>query len=482
MPLGLDIVAPHGGEHARRLLAAHHRDARIRPGEQEARRIGAPAHAVIAGAVGAADDERDLRHLRAGDRGHHLGAVLGDAARLVFAADHEARDVLQEQQRDAALAAQLDEMRAPSAPISENRMPLLPRMPTGMPSDMREARHQRRAVELLELVELRTVDQSRDDLAHVVLRRERRPARCRRARPDRRAARAASRSAMSACLRRVEVGDDAPRDRQRVVVVVGVVIGDAGLARMHIGAAEILGRHDLAGRRLHQRRAAEKDRALIAHDDGLVRHRRHIGAAGRARAHHDGDLRNAGRRHVRLVEEDAAEMLAVGKHLGLVRQVGAAGIDQIDARQPVLARDLLRAQMLLHRHRIIGAALDRRIVADDHAFAALDAPDAGDDAGAVDRRRHTCRWRRAATARGTARRDRSARRRDRAAAACRARHAVRARAAARPQPLRRVAAATRRRAPACVLHCRRKQNSPGRAWKSELSPRGSLVRQSLPFG
>ena len=90
------------------------------------------------------------------------------------------------------------------------------------------------------------------------------------------------------------------------------------------------------------------------------------------------------RRHRRLVEEDAAEMLAVGKYLRLVGQIGAAGIDEIDARQPVLARDLLRAQMLLHRDRIIGAALDRGVVADDHAFAARDAADAGDDAGGVD--------------------------------------------------------------------------------------------------
>ena len=32
--------------------------------------------------------------------------------RLVLLADHEARDVLQEQQRDAALVAELDEVRA----------------------------------------------------------------------------------------------------------------------------------------------------------------------------------------------------------------------------------------------------------------------------------------------------------------------------------------------------------------------------------
>ena len=154
---------------------------------------------------------------------------------------------------------------------------------------------------------------------------------------------------------------------------------------MHVGAAEVFGRHHLAGRGLHQRRAAEEDRALLAHDDRLVRHRRHIGAARRARAHHAGDLRNAERGQRRLIVEDAAEVLAVGKHLGPLRQVGAAGVDQIDARQPVLARDLLRAQMLLHRHRVVGAALDGGVVAHDHAFAPLDPADAGDDAGAVDR-------------------------------------------------------------------------------------------------
>ena len=86
--------------------------------------------------------------------------------------------------------------------------------------------------------------------------------------------------------------------------------------------------------------------------------------------------------HLRLVEEDAAEMVAVGEDLGLVRQVRAAAVDQIDARQPVLLGDLLRAQMLLDRQRIIGAALHRRVVADDHHLPARDAADAGDDPGA----------------------------------------------------------------------------------------------------
>ena len=149
---------------------------------------------------------------------------------------------------------------------------------------------------------------------------------------------------------------------------------------MHVGAAKLFGGDDFAGRGLHQRRPAEKDRALIAHDDALVRHRRHIGAAGGARAHHDRDLGNPLRGHLRLIVEDAAKMPLVGKDLVLHRQERAAGIDHVDAGQIVLPRDILRAQMLLHRHRIIGAALDGGIVGDDDAFAARDAPDAGDDA------------------------------------------------------------------------------------------------------
>src|SRR5437588_2404071 len=46
----------------------------------------------------------------------------------------------------------------------------------------------------------------------------------------------------------------------------------------------------------------------------------------------------------------------------------------------VLARDVLGAKMLLHRHRIVGAALDGGIVGDDDAFAVADAPDPGDQA------------------------------------------------------------------------------------------------------
>ena len=80
-----------------------------------------------------------------------------------------------------------------------------------------------------------------------------------------------------------------------MVIVFGEVVGDAGQARVDVGAAKLLRRDVFAGRRLHKWGTAQKNRACALHDDRFVGHRRHIGAAGRARAHDDGDLRNAAR-------------------------------------------------------------------------------------------------------------------------------------------------------------------------------------------
>ena len=87
------------------------------------------------------------------------------------------------------------------------------------------------------------------------------------------------------------------------------------------------------------------------------------------------------RRQLRLVVEDAPEVLAVGKDLVLERQERAAGVHQVEARQPVLEGDLLGAQVLLDRDRVVRPALHRRVVGDDHALDALDPADAGHDPG-----------------------------------------------------------------------------------------------------
>ncbi len=164
-------------------------------------------------------------------------------------------------------------------------------------------------------------------------------------------------------------------------VIVGVVVGDAADLGVHVGAAQVLGADRLAGGGLHQRRAAEEDGALVAHDDRFISHRRHVGAAGGARAHHHGDLRDALGGERGLVVENAPEMVAVGEHLVLVGQVGAARVDQVDARKAMLAGDLLGAQVFLHGQWEVGAALDRGVVGDDHALDAGDPADSGDHAG-----------------------------------------------------------------------------------------------------
>ena len=158
------------------------------------------------------------------------------------------------------------------------------------------------------------------------------------------------------------------------------MVGHPGHPRVQVAAAELLGGDDFPGGRLHQRRTAEEDRPLVPHDHGLVAHRGHVRPAGRARAEHRGDLRDPQRRQLRLVVEDPAEVLPVGKHLVLPGQERAARVDQVDARQVVVQRDFLRAQVLLDRHRVVGAALDGRVVGDDHALAPADPAHAGDDA------------------------------------------------------------------------------------------------------
>src|SRR5437762_13032466 len=75
-------------------------------------------------------------------------------------------------------------------------------------------------------------------------------------------------------------------------------------------------------------------------------------------------------------------MLPVGKDVRLQRKKGAAGIDEVDARQAILEGDLLRPHVLLDRDRVVGAAFHRRIVADDQDLATRHAADAGDDARA----------------------------------------------------------------------------------------------------
>ena len=144
---------------------------------------------------------------------------------------------------------------------------------------------------------------------------------------------------------------------------------------MDVGSAELLRGDVLPRRRFHERRPTDEDRAGAAHDHGLVGHGGDVRTAGGARAHHHCDLRDAECRQSRLVEEDAPEVVPIREHLGLQREECAARVDEVDAGKPVLAGDLLRAQVLLDREREVRAALDRRVVRDDDALTTFDHAD-----------------------------------------------------------------------------------------------------------
>ena len=157
----------HGGQNACGLLAAHHRNPGVGPCEEKTRRIRAAAHAIIARAKAAADEHRDLGHLRCRDGGHQFCAMPGDALGFVFSAHHEARDILEKQQRRLSLAGELNEIGAFNRAFGEDHA-IVCQNRDGNAPDVREAAHQRRAEERFEFVKLAAVNNSGDDFMDVV--------------------------------------------------------------------------------------------------------------------------------------------------------------------------------------------------------------------------------------------------------------------------------------------------------------------------
>ena len=66
--------------------------------------------------------------------------------------------------------------------------------------------------------------------------------------------------------------------------------------------------------------------------------------------------------HIGLVEEDAAEMVSIGKHVRLAGKVGATRINQINAGKVVLLSDFLSPQMLLDSYRIVSSSFHCGVV------------------------------------------------------------------------------------------------------------------------
>ena len=270
---------------------------------------------------------------------------------------------------NAALVAQLDEVRALQRRLAEQDA-VVGEDPDRMAVDVREAAHERRAVERLELVEARAVDEPRDDLARVVrLADVDRDDAVDRVRVDGRRLEPRSaptapapsgpsvatieRTIASACSSssaRWSVTPDVrecrspPPSSSAVTSSPVAAFTSGGPPRKIVPCSRTITHSSLIAGTYAPPAVQEPITEAIC---GIPL-----------------------RRHRRLVEEDPPEVLAVGEDVVLQRQERAAGVDQVDARQPVVERDLLRAQVLLDRHRVVGAALDGGVVGDDHALAA----------------------------------------------------------------------------------------------------------------
>ena len=296
---------------------------------------------------------------------------------FILATHHEAGDVLQKHQGDFALAAQLDEVRSflrrlgkQDAVVGDDahRHAL----------DMGEAAHQGAAKTWFEFMQLRAVHHPRNDFTHVIglagvggnhamqlLHVEKR--------------RTGFLHRQLNVFASIQARHSLAGQGNRVGIVVGQMVGHARQTGVHIAAAQIFGGHNFTNRSFHQRWSAQEDGALVFHDDGFIAHGRHISTARRAAAHDHCDLGNALGAHVGLVVEDAAKVFFIWKHIVLVGQVGPARVHQVDAWQLVLLRNFLRPQMFFHRHRVVSAALDCRVIANNDAIDPTDAANARDD-------------------------------------------------------------------------------------------------------
>src|SRR5690606_3833392 len=89
------------------LRSAHNGNTGIGPAPQKTWIKGAATHAVVAGTKAAANQRGDFGNTGRRNSVNKFGAMFGDAFMLVFLAHHKTGDVLQEQQWNIALAAEL---------------------------------------------------------------------------------------------------------------------------------------------------------------------------------------------------------------------------------------------------------------------------------------------------------------------------------------------------------------------------------------
>ena len=77
------------------------------------------------------------------------------------------------------------------------------------------------------------------------------------------------------------IGDHIADLANTIRIILGQIFNQAGNRRMHFTASKLALIGNLAGRRLHQSRAAQRGHAIMLHADIIIRHAGHISAACR---------------------------------------------------------------------------------------------------------------------------------------------------------------------------------------------------------
>ena len=108
-----------------------------------------------------ADDDRELRNVHAGHGGDQFSTVLGDTAGFVGLADHESRDVLQEDEWNPSLPAEFHKVGAFLAGFREQDT-VVGHNANLVAVDVGKSTHERGAVARFEFVESGTVNNACD--------------------------------------------------------------------------------------------------------------------------------------------------------------------------------------------------------------------------------------------------------------------------------------------------------------------------------
>ena len=302
-----------------------------------------------------------------------------DAAFLDVGADHETWHIGEEQQRNLERIAQPDEARRLVGRVVEQHSAFL----HGLVGDdahrlalePREPGQQLSGKQLFDLDPAALVDDSVDQLAHVVAAvRLFRDQLADRLRAEPRGLGLARRRLFACALRHVT--EISLRELDRPLVVRHQRIAQPTFGGMHSRPTQFLEGHLLSDHNLDHARGAEVHRRVAFDHDHDVAESGDVRAARRGRAEQHADLRHHARQ-LHLVEEDAACVAAAGKHLDLVRDAGARRVDQIEERYADARGGFLDADDLLDRPRAPAARLHRRVVRHHGDLAALDRPESG---------------------------------------------------------------------------------------------------------